>query len=98
VGERMRIVEHARELGVGHFVEVRAVDVPLPDDPEDVGYDLLPDHPWLTNRENLGLAFQGPQRVWLLSDQDLVDRLRLRGSTVFEKGRSDSLVLSSNRP
>ncbi len=98
IGERLHIVDRCRELGVGHFVEVRPRDVPLPPKPDEVNAELLPDHPWLATRDALAAAWSGPTRVWLIGETKIFEHLRARGLTLHEKGRVGSLALMSNRP
>jgi 4-amino-4-deoxy-L-arabinose transferase-like glycosyltransferase len=97
VGERMRIVEHARELGVGHFVEVRGPEVPLPPSPDDVDGEMLPDHPWLATFSALAEAWRGPGRVWFLCDDRVAAYLRTIGLEPTELARAGKLRLYSNR-
>jgi len=95
---RAVLIGDARERGMGHLAEVLPAATPFPADTYRVSGENLPDNPWLWSRARLQQAWSGPQRVWVLCEDDLLARLRKRGLLVHEVARVRNVFLISNRP
>ena len=103
LGRRVAIVGDAREVGVGHFIEVTPPTTPLPGpgQPIDHPYQVCGEntaHPWLWSRERLGREWVGPHRVWLLCKDSYVDQLKTDGLNVHIIARIRRTLLVSNHP
>lgn len=111
LGRRAGILDRARERAMGHFIEVTGRDVPLPrkrrnvpegqpnGDPYHLNGDTMPDHPWLWSHARLKQAWAGPQRIWMLCEDDQPRRLAAVGiGPVHVIDRARFAVLISNQP
>lgn len=96
----------ARELGMGHFTEQTAPDVPLPQNPYDVsvkggkgGDGALPGNPWLVDEKRLREMWTGTERVWFVGrpkDLAKVKDLGLDAANVLVENEQN--VIASNQP
>ncbi len=98
LGRRLTILGGAREVGMGHFAQVRPPPEPFPADTYAVSGENLPDHPFLIGRARLVERWRGAERVWLFAEDNLLPELRGLGLAVVEAGRSRGVRLYTNRP
>jgi 4-amino-4-deoxy-L-arabinose transferase-like glycosyltransferase len=108
LGERVPIWGGARELGMGHFVEVTSPDVPIPDGrgdgdprpgPYEVGSVKLPllENPWLFDDARLRAAWSGRSRAWFVGRPKDVEKLRAMGLAVHVIASNDKRAVAANR-
>ncbi len=101
---RAAVVDHARELGMGHFTEVTPIDRALPDDPYQVSGANLPENTWLYTWPRVAEEWKSAKRVWLFGrlddDQarDVAAKLKKLGLDYFVIGTAKGTQLLSNRP
>lgn len=100
LGERVAIWGAARELGMGHFVEVTPPSTPIPDDPYIVGGSKLPllENPWLFDDARLAAAWSGPARAWFVGRASDVERLRETGLHAYLFAENGSRMIVTNQP
>ena len=99
---RTHILDGAREVGMGHFVEVHPPSVPLPLDTYHLGADDRPNDsgsPWLLTTDELAAVMRSDRRVWLFCDRHQSQRLEAAlGWPLIHGGRRGSVLLRSNLP
>lgn len=100
---RAIIYGHARETGLGHFIEVTAPDVPQPGPGQPIHhpYEVSGNntvHPWLWSDDELVAAWRGPTRVWLIGEISLVKQLDHLGVTAHVIMQIRHKALLSNQP
>lgn len=98
LGRRLYILGNAREVGMGHFAQVRPPPMPFPADTYWVRGEHLPDHPFLVSRYRLWRHWRGPTRIFVIGEDNLAVQLREWGMTPVVIARSRNTVLFSNRP
>lgn len=98
------ILNKARELGLGHFIEVRNVSVPFPapgqplSNPYDIDGDTLPDHPWLLGQQRFAQLWKSSQRCWLIAENDVIAPMRAAGLVPIRVDNARVSILYTNHP
>jgi hypothetical protein len=112
LGRRVRVLDFARERGMGHFVESHGPGTPLPDkrydhplpglnhtDPYDLRGENLSENPWLWSWPHFRDEWNGPRRIWLIGEQGLEKQLLRYGFTeIHIIARTRKNILLCNRP
>jgi 4-amino-4-deoxy-L-arabinose transferase-like glycosyltransferase len=103
LGRRAIIYGKAREVGLGHFVEVTPHNLPAPGpgQPLNNPYEVSGNntvHPWLWSDQQLLDAWRGPERIWLIGDASLVNELTPLGIKVHIISPLRRKALMSNQP
>lgn len=101
---RTFILDGARELGLGHFIEVRDRSHPLPRpgqpiaNPYEVSGDTLPGHPWLLSRADFAARWRSAERCWLIGEDVVVHQLRAAGLPFVQVDNARNSLLFTNHP
>jgi 4-amino-4-deoxy-L-arabinose transferase-like glycosyltransferase len=101
--QRAGIWGNTRETGVGYFIEATKPETPLPGPGQPIihPYKVNGDntaHPWLWSTKRLIDDWQGPRRVWMLTEEDELPALQRLGLTTHTVSRAGHNVLVSNQP
>jgi 4-amino-4-deoxy-L-arabinose transferase-like glycosyltransferase len=103
---RLPIVAGAREVGMGHFVEVVPPPTPIPAESYFLCGDNLAEqsglavaNPWLLKIGEVAAAVDSERRVWLFADALFAQVLDQQTTTpLLLAGRCGRLLLLTNRP
>lgn len=98
LNRRPRILGRPRELGMGHFTEVTSPDRPLPELPDWLTAETLPENPYLWSVERLRSQWLEDRRLWIFTGGEWEARLRKAGLPLIEVGRNRKHELFTNRP
>ena len=92
-------VGRARETGMGHFASVPDLkSLPFPRDTYDLKGENLPGAAGLWTMDKLVAALASPQRIWVLGEEDLVERLNQAGAKATVIDRAMNVVVFTNQP
>lgn len=100
---RAIILDGAREVGLGHFLQVAPAGAPMPGPgqpiihPYEVSGDNT-DHPWLWSHERFKREWSGPRRIWLLTRLPAPQWVTDAGLPLHEVARARKTLLLCNRP
>ncbi len=99
---RVAHVGAVRELGLGHWCQIRTEPLPAKgqplSDPYRVSGDTLPGSPWLWSSAELVRRWTGPERLWLIGDRSAREILEKAGLVPIEVDRTRYDALWTNQP
>jgi 4-amino-4-deoxy-L-arabinose transferase-like glycosyltransferase len=105
LNRRAAILGSARELGLGHFLEVAPSDAPAPgfgnptiDDPYMVNAGNVPENPWLLSRADFISRWTSAERIWYFCRRGDSKKLSDEGVDVYEVAAGRHTWLLTNHP